>query len=226
MVYTPKAARRIAASAGCIAAAALWISVAETAGDEQERSQRAARPPASSPSGSEAPMAGGIVGSAHDFTAGGTVPKDLCLPCHTPHITAAQAPLLVSRDAGRLSQPSYRTRAGALNAASLVCLSCHDGSVARDVYAGLHAMSRSDLAAARLEPGRTRLTNHPVGIEYPTLDPKYNSPEQVAQLGRLRLPEGRIQCTTCHDPHNTQRHAGMLVISNERSRLCLACHRI
>jgi predicted CXXCH cytochrome family protein len=48
----------------------------------------------------------------------------------------------------------------------------------------------------------------------------------VTADGRIKLPDGRIQCTTCHDPHNTQRHAGMLVISNDRSRLCLACHRL
>jgi predicted CXXCH cytochrome family protein len=40
------------------------------------------------------------------------------------------------------------------------------------------------------------------------------------------LPGGRIQCVTCHDPHNSGRHEGMLVKSNRRSRLCLSCHRI
>jgi predicted CXXCH cytochrome family protein len=172
------------------------------------------------------PLARGIAGSKHDFSDGGRVPRDLCLPCHTPHISAAQAPLLVKRPAATTPTRAYGTPAGELNEASLVCLSCHDGTVARDVYAGTHAMSWSELSAAGLAPGQARLTNHPVGIRYPVGNPKYHSAEAVAAGERIHLPDGRIQCTTCHDPHNTQRHAGMLVISNDRSRLCLACHRL
>ena len=172
------------------------------------------------------PLARGIVGTKHDFSADGRVPRDLCLPCHTPHITAAQAPLLVKRPAATTPARAYGTPAGALNEASLVCLSCHDGTVARDVYAGTHAMNWFELSAAGVAPGQTRLTNHPVGIRYPVGNPKYHTAEAVAAGQRIHLPDGRIQCTTCHDPHNTQRHAGMLVISNDRSRLCLACHRL
>lgn len=172
------------------------------------------------------PLARGIVGTKHDFSAEGRVARDLCLPCHMPHITAAQAPLLVKRSAATTPTRAYGTPAGELNEASLVCLSCHDGTVARDVYAGTHAMSWAELSSAGIAPGRTRLTNHPVGTGYPVGDPKYHSAEAVQAGQRIHLPDGRIQCTTCHDPHNTQRHAGMLVISNDRSRLCLSCHRL
>ena len=44
--------------------------------------------------------------------------------------------------------------------------------------------------------------------------------------GAVKLPDGRIQCISCHDPHNTGRHAGMLVKSDHRSNLCLTCHRL
>jgi predicted CXXCH cytochrome family protein len=134
--------------------------------------------------------------------------------------------LLVKRPAAIQSTRAYDTPAGELDEASLVCLSCHDGTVARDVYAGTHAMNWSDLTSAGIAPGRTRLTNHPVGIRYPVGEQQYHSAEAVTADSRIRLPDGRIQCTTCHDPHNTRRHAGMLVISNDRSRLCLACHRL
>ena len=171
-------------------------------------------------------QARGIVGTKHDFSDGGRVPRDLCLPCHTQHITAAQAPLLVGKQAGAKSIASYNTQAGHLDAASLVCLSCHDGTVARDVWAGAHAMSWDDLSVGGLAPGRTRLTNHPVGVRYPDGERSYQSAASVTSDGRMKLPDGRIQCTTCHDPHNTNRHPGMLVISNDRSRLCLTCHRL
>lgn len=187
------------------------------------------RPTGSPPPGADASIdafASGIVGSKHDFSAGGQVPRDLCLPCHTPHITAAQAPLLVGRSAAIQPVRPYGTPAGELDQASLVCLSCHDGTVARDVYAGMHAMAGAELAAAGVAPGHARLTNHPVGIAYPRGERRYHSAEAATADGRIKLPNGRIQCTTCHDPHNTQRHSGMLVMSNERSRLCLACHRL
>lgn len=194
---------------------------------------RAEPPPASqgvsaSPGGTAdaaiASRAGGIVGSKHDFSGAGAVPRDLCTPCHTPHITAAQAPLLVGGPEAPLR--SYKTPAGQLDAASLVCLSCHDGTVARDVYAGAHATNWADRSRGDLSPGRGRVTNHPVGVAYPDAAEGYHSSAAVTGGGRIHLPNGRIQCTTCHDPHNSTGVPGMLVISNERSRLCLACHRL
>lgn len=168
----------------------------------------------------------GIAGTKHDFTGEGRVARDLCLPCHTPHITASQAPLRINRPAAGQPLPSYQTPGSDLNSASLLCLSCHDGVIAPDVYASAHGTNWSDQAGTGLAPGRNRLTSHPVGIKYPSAAAKYNSPEAVMADGRIKLPLGRIQCTTCHDPHNTHRHNGLLVISNDRSRLCLSCHRM
>jgi hypothetical protein len=125
-------------------------------------------PPAKAADAGLDPLARGIVGTPHDFSAAGQVARDLCLPCHTPHITAAQAPLLVQRPAAVEATRAYGTSAGELNAASLVCLSCHDGTIARDVYAGTHAMTWAELSAVGVAAGRTRLTNHPVGTRYPT----------------------------------------------------------
>ncbi|MBL8880111.1 MAG: hypothetical protein JNG88_13415 [Phycisphaerales bacterium] len=171
-------------------------------------------------------FAGGLVGSPHDFSRDGAA-RDLCLPCHTPHISATQAPLLIA-SGGATTQParSYPTPAGSLDAASLVCLSCHDGTVARDVYAGAHAMSWSDLSGRSLRRDEVRVTNHPVGVKYPDGERAYHSAATVERDGRIKLPGGRIQCTTCHDPHNRGNHGSMLVISNDRSRLCLSCHNL
>lgn len=170
--------------------------------------------------------AGGLLGSKHDFSQNGAIARDLCLPCHTPHITNAEAPLLVRKPAASQPTRSYRTPAGDLSEASLVCLSCHDGTVAPDVFAGSHAATWSDASAGGVIAGRPRLTSHPVGMDYPTGRAEYHSAEEVTGNGGLKLADGKIQCTTCHDPHNTQRYAGMLVISNERSRLCLTCHKL
>ncbi len=172
--------------------------------------------------------AGGLIGGKHDFSQGGRIPRDLCTPCHTPHITNAQAPLLVKRPAATQPTRSYQTAVGDLNDASLICLSCHDGVIAPDVYAGSHAIQWFDLSAGGVEPGKTRLTSHPTGVPYPprTADGAYHSAAAAQQSAKLRFYDGRIQCTTCHDPHNSGRHKGMLRISNERSRMCLACHKL
>ncbi len=159
----------------------------------------------------------GLIGSKHDFTEQGAFTSDLCLPCHAPHMTSQDAALL-TRDVPNESRQGRSTERVVFDASSLLCLSCHDGITAQDVYATTHAAIGITLT------DRSRLTTHPVGVRYRPTDPRYHSAAAVQQT--LPLPGGRIQCVTCHDPHNTGRHPGMLVISNDRSRLCLTCHRL
>ncbi len=217
----PGAARFRLYCAILIASGALALSGAVGSGQP-------ATPPASPPAAEAQALeklARGIIGSKHDFTDSGRVGRDLCLPCHTPHVTSREAPLITATQpvavSGLALGPDVQ-----LSAASLLCLSCHDGVVASDVYAGPHAMTWSDRIAGGVRGGTSRLTSHPIGTPYPLARPDYSSPAAVTSGGRIRLPDGRIQCTSCHDPHNTERHHGMLVISNERSRLCLTCHRL
>jgi predicted CXXCH cytochrome family protein len=71
------------------------------------------------------------------------------------------------------------------------------------------------------------LTGHPIGIAYPIADPRYHPVASLsAPDSRIPLPDGRVQCISCHDPHNTGRHPAMLVRSNRGSGLCLSCHRL
>lgn len=166
----------------------------------------------------------GLIGSKHDFTEEGMEGRDLCLPCHTPHLVGAPAPRLDRRPPSIQPLRPYRSLKVTLDGWSLLCLGCHDGVTAPDVYSSPHAISvSSQLGNSRL--GTAGLRSHPIGIKYPSSSEEYHSPAAVEAAG-LMLPEGRIQCTTCHDAHNTHRHAGMLRISNERSRMCLTCHRL
>lgn len=185
-------------------------------------------PRASQVNPADAEFSGGLLGSKHDFSESGQFGRDLCTPCHTPHIPARavtrQAGLRVVRSGDAAPRRGYQAFEMTLNASSLLCLSCHDGVVATDVFAGAHAMSWSE--ASQRGARAQWLTSHPVGIRYPAGREDYHSAAAVVSDGRLRLPDGRIQCTTCHDPHNSGRHGGMLWTSNERSRLCLSCHRL
>jgi predicted CXXCH cytochrome family protein len=170
-------------------------------------------------------LAGGLVGSKHDFSLDGESPRDLCLSCHTPHITAAKAPLLDrSPRAARVVslRQAYNEE---LDSATLLCLSCHDGVTATDVYSSSHATQWiGQLGSSQLGAGP--LSSHPIGNQYPLADAKYHGVASVQADGRIKLPRGRLQCISCHDPHNTERHPAMLVKSNNRSALCLACHRL
>jgi len=165
----------------------------------------------------------GLIGSKHDFTHDSRLGRDLCLPCHTPHLLAVPLPRLDRRPLGTLPLRPFRSLAIELDGWSLLCLGCHDGVTAPDVYSMAHAVvGTGQLAGSVL--GTRGLRSHPVGVKYPEGAACFES--RAAVEVDLMLPDGRIQCATCHDAHNTHRHARMLRISNERSRLCLTCHRI
>jgi predicted CXXCH cytochrome family protein len=194
------------AALGLGAGLALWMPLWLTSADARQEAA--------------IPLPSGLIGSKHDFSAWG---RDLCLPCHTAHITAGQAPLLDRRPTTTQPIRPYQTLNVELNAASLLCLSCHDGVTARDIYSTSHATTLADQLG--ISQRGLQLQSHPIGIRYPIADPKYNPPQTVEAAG-LKLPQGRIECTTCHDPHNSRRVPRFLKISNERSRLCLTCHRL
>ncbi len=177
-----------------------------------------------SPLQPRAQMLSGLVGSKHDFTHGGRSGRDLCLPCHTPHLVTPPPAGLDREPPKTLPLRPYQTAGAVLDGWSLLCLGCHDGVTAPDVYSSGHALTiASQLGRSSL--GSRGLRSHPVGVKYPFGDEHYQPPLVVEAAG-LMMPDGRIQCATCHDAHNTDGHAGMLRMSNERSRLCLTCHRL
>jgi len=168
-------------------------------------------------------LRGGLAGSPHDFTQNGDgAARDLCLPCHTPHLAASPAPLRDKRADTPTPLRPYQAIDLELTGWSLLCLGCHDGEMASDVYSSVHAVVATDqMANSRL--GVAGLRSHPVGVVYPVAGEGFQPRSAVENAGLL-LPDGRIQCTTCHDAHNTHGYTGMLRISNERSRVCLTCH--
>ena len=226
----------------------LWFVVAiapaliysALAGADASRQQPAGPPPPASTEpatavATEAPLGpdrqwareqlmSGLIGGKHDFTEGGKSGRDLCLPCHTPHLVTATPPRFDRRPTTVQPLRPYQAMGIELSGWSLLCLGCHDGVTAKDVYSSEHAISiTGQLGNSRL--GLRGARSHPVGVAYPKLSDEYNPPSAVEAAGLL-VPDGRIQCTTCHDAHNTHGIRQMLRISNDRSRLCLTCHRI
>jgi predicted CXXCH cytochrome family protein len=97
---------------------------------------------------------------------------------------------------------------------SATCLGCHDGAVAASMTS---TSSAGPPTAAGLLSAQ-----HPIGA----LQRPRGSGDSLRAASELaadvRLFDGRIGCGSCHSPYST--HPNQLVMSNERSRLCLECH--
>jgi len=172
----------------------------------------------------------GLTGSKHDFTRFGLDEQEGCLACHAPskEDTDYEAPLWDgSADAGR-SYKLYDGSSGVPSPSTMLCLSCHDGSSAIDAFGGTDGeVFLADIADSSVQVGEEgNLTgDHPVGVGYPAFDRDYVPGVIVEGDGRVPLPEGRVECISCHEPHGLYGHDYLLVKSNVRSALCLTCHR-
>lgn len=127
--------------------------------------------------------------------------------------------------------------------ASLLCLSCHDGSVAVNSYGNasqpLSAQSSggATLNGTPYQIGKDNYlgNHHPIGFNYDDVQADDTEIRQAdtAQLGSagsvrdhlLGAGNTQMECATCHSVHNTGNTGeALLWRSDEESRLCLTCH--
>lgn len=99
------------------------------------------------------------------------------------------------------------------------CLSCHDGFQASD-----RKVNYKNSPGQKSHWDPKGATEHPIGMNYASYsarDPqKYKS---VSSFGsKMMFVNGRVGCTTCHDPLNPEKNH--LAKSDYRSALCLTCH--
>jgi predicted CXXCH cytochrome family protein len=187
--------------------------------------------------------------SRHDFSVASAASlkaqtdNALCLFCHTPHNAKPAVPLWNHKLSEGYTYQVYQSTALQATVAqpqtsdsSKLCLSCHDGTVALGdtVNNGLIPFqnvpldqklppsSRSNLAGA----GLNLADDHPVAFV-----------PDLALNNQLRLPstgdpvkldyQGRLQCTSCHDPHNEYVDPvenRFLVKNNSAAAICTTCH--
>ncbi len=176
----------------------------------------------------------GILGSAHDFSDQLWAEGEVCQPCHTPHnAETIQAPIWNHE----LSQATYTVytsetmiaTAGQPGINSLLCLSCHDGTVAVDSFGGNEGSNKipSDDSA---HLGIDLSNDHPLGINWEHKDAnqlscsKCHFTHNLGGTGELPFFDGKVECASCHDVHNKENLANLLRISNTGSNLCLYCH--
>jgi predicted CXXCH cytochrome family protein len=169
----------------------------------------------------------GIEGSKHDLSNMAWSNGDTCGACHSPHNEAPPKAAPLWNASADLSR-TFGTAIGdpvAPGSGTRTCIRCHDGTIALDTIAGVNRdrfVNKQHLGLFKTGHGRT---DHPVGMKYPQFDKGFRPMNSVLAQGGVHLPDGRVECISCHDPHNQSGIPGMLVMSNYRSSLCLTCHR-
>jgi predicted CXXCH cytochrome family protein len=114
---------------------------------------------------------------------------------------------------------------------SLLCLGCHDGSVAVNWYGNTFQLTGGDVIGKDNYLGN----HHPVGFDYDAVrsvrkqirpaDAGYLTATTTVRDHLYGPGNKRMECGTCHSVHNTGNSGETLLWkSDARSRLCLTCH--
>jgi predicted CXXCH cytochrome family protein len=160
---------------------------------------------------------------SHDFGPH-RASDETCPACHTPRHAGAAVPAWSHAFADGTYPLYVADQAGlapnAPGAASKVCFSCHDGTVASSVdssqWAGpgsavIPAMGTGGLASHGPDA-------HPVGIDYASTH------SRSGNLSQTMLSNGRVECTSCHDVHNIYTVGGRSMTKVDMSTACRNCH--
>lgn len=170
-----------------------------------------------------------------------TTETEVCVFCHVPHNASTVAPLWNRATPTGLYTPYSSTTAkgnmGQPNGTSLLCLSCHDGTIAPGELMSRGAtrvpMLGVDATTGRLLPGTSGnlglnlSDDHPISIAYTAALAAGSGGELASPAtltGKVKLDaSGQMQCSSCHDPHDNT-IPKFLVTSNTASALCITCH--
>jgi len=197
--------------------------------------------------------AGSITGTAHDLSGKGYSGGEICVVCHTPHnadTTVVEAPLwnhaITAVNFAMYTSPTFDANQDTQpTGSSKLCLSCHDGVTAIDSFGG--NTGNSTMGGNKAIGLNGDLTDdHPISILYDaalaTTDPGMHDPTatnvtigaggtktRTGTVAALMTPNGKVQCSSCHDVHNNFVGPGtndkpLLKVTKAGSTLCLTCH--
>lgn len=190
---------------------------------------------------------GQLATSGHDFSDGAGFNLDawntaatnkICGPCHTPHNALTTVPLWSHTNTVAAHTPYPGNPAGTMDAVvgapagvSLVCLSCHDGTVALDNF--IPVSTTTTMIAGTPLVGTDLSNDHPISFTYntalATADGELKDPSvALSGLGGTiaadMLFTNQMECASCHDVHNTAGLDPLMLMDNTNSELCLTCH--
>jgi predicted CXXCH cytochrome family protein len=178
--------------------------------------------------------------------------RELCVYCHAPHGGNQVGPLFNHprpTAAYEMHPQGQMLRDPSPNDASRTCLSCHDGTVRLDriinppnrytgglgmpegtmdrcenCHSGGSPKGGIDWEGVWIRPSELDKM-HPISVLYDdTRDPANFKPAAEVQAAGLKLPNGRVECTSCHEPHTNQ-YRPFLRVSNAGNAMCLSCHK-
>ena len=199
-----------------------------------------------------AASAQGIAGSKHDFstTGGSTVNLGYgspCLACHVPHPKGATSTygLLWNRpdhtttawqmyDTASLSPLNQGTTAP--TGQDLLCLSCHDGTIAMSDSGGATpgvsfistvTPTNTNITSAALNVSQDLRNDHPVSISYTVTVAAKAAEYNAAPTGVKLFNDGAqdmVRCASCHNPHDGTGGTTGKFLRVPAASLCTACH--
>lgn len=178
--------------------------------------------------------------------------KDTCVYCHVPHTGGASFNRTLPQDNYKIYTGSMESTPNRPGGISLVCLSCHDGTIAVDsivkmpsgnwdpAYSHMKMNSGttgSSCGACHQAGGvggahdgtvkyltQDLRDDHPISMSY--LEAKAAKPYAFQDpffLSPMKLFNNRVECPTCHDVHNPS-FEPFLRKPNIQSSLCTTCH--
>ena len=154
----------------------------------------------------------------------------VCQFCHTSHSASPKAPMWNRKKSGAIytlyDSSTLNANPGQPDGTSILCLSCHDGTVALgNTLKNPKSMSFAHSMTKRGNLGTDLSDDHPISFTYDA--------GLAAEDGELKDPNtleahvldtnGKLQCTSCHDSHRDL-EGDFLKRSNEFSDLCFTCH--
>lgn len=189
-----------------------------------------------------------IQNSKHDFgaTSAATVKASAedqrCVFCHTPHNATPAAPLWNKTLSEGFTYQLYgsSTMKAVLSQpqagdTSKLCLSCHDGTVALGDTVNNGLIPFQNLPLDQKLPPSDKANIAGSSLSFAESHPFSFAPD--LSDAQIQLPpngdavkldsQGRVQCTSCHDPHNEQLdpiERRFLVKNNSSSAICTTCH--
>lgn len=199
-------------------------------------------------------IAGNITGTAHDLVNSGFTGGELCVVCHTPHnsefsiiVTPLWNHAFTTNTFNLYSTENINTTLeDQPTGASKLCLSCHDGVVAHDKFGGNRNLSIRGSDTTPISGSDVSKGGHPLSVtfnrELAEANPSFYDPSkktvtigaggkasQTGTIASLLLPDGKVQCSSCHDVHNNfvgpgNNNQPFLRITKAGSQICLTCH--
>ena len=192
---------------------------------------------------------GTVVGTAHDLSGTLTTGTQVCVFCHTPHgsnvdaVLTDRAPLWnqdindAANDYGAYTSDTFDATdivnvTRATYSVSLLCLSCHDGTVAPGSFYNAPNPEPNPSSATVLTGGAnvglSISDDHPVNFTYANSITNGDTGLIDPAPAGFTEPDGTVQCSSCHDPHDQgatpDPNVDFMKDTLEGSALCLNCH--